>query len=704
MFVNGFNPAGISESNDFKTTSQGQEDNEKSQSQAAYEENIYYHQNCRKTLDESIYNFLIDSSLTGTAEAFVKDAKLEQRNHSVKDNRPDVNSYSDRSSTEYLYPWWQIFWDAFNSNTQRRGSELVQSYFQIINYHQNQDRIQKDKAVQAARMQMFAEQRGEYQAEMMNPMMYQNNPLRMNSNISMQGTPSQMNINGPLPYNSINTMNSLPPDTFNRLQNQYIANMDNNNNINDIMHQPMIDQDTNRVPERSGPGNPSIQAKPPPMYNNTPINSQQAMYQNNNMRPHNNNNNKEPSIRSSPQKVPLEQNQNGIISMAGSTEAIPNGMLNQQSLKRKNTKKANTNTTNLQHSRKSNTNIAELQHITKPRNQGPDQFVKATKACSKSTVAKRVNKGLKKRNCNKPEQYQLDSKQEKPKRRRSLGELKKTPNLKERVYSTQSNTATPTTLTFNNLNMCTYVSNKPNTSSPLSTLHEKKQSSSGSSSTENITSHKLKRISSTTLKESASTKSSPIVSMTTSQSLKKKSSASKREFSMIDSTAGPNSAPVPGERDFLEMRLDITSNNQNATNEVTSAQFTLQDSMQAGKLLDIKENEQEETHRQEEQGKELPNEYAYNFDDLDISPTLGTDANYKDSFDDFEKDANDINDKENKDDRKPNDNNDDCRNENNKKSLLSSIQHEGPNSPVGNEYDLDIFDQNDTEFNFMDWS
>ena len=182
--------------------------------------------NCKNTLNEYIFDFLTKSSLKNTAAAFAQDAHLDRDKGQnpidgpkSKENNGNQNTFSKVVDTPqgFLYEWWQIFWDIFNTSSSRGGSEFAQQYYQLVLQEQRQEQIYRSLAVHAARLQHDAERRGEYSNEDIDPMhlaaMMLGNPMALavqmrnvNMNpipIPMVGNPIVNNFSIP-PYNNAN--------------------------------------------------------------------------------------------------------------------------------------------------------------------------------------------------------------------------------------------------------------------------------------------------------------------------------------------------------------------------------------------------------------------------------------------------------------------------------------------------------------------
>ncbi|EJS43998.1 flo8p [Saccharomyces arboricola H-6] len=135
--------------------------------------------NCKKTLNEYIFDFLSKSSLKNTAAAFAQDAQLNRdMGHEQADGPSSNQNPANQSPLSkvvdtpegFLYEWWQIFWDIFNTSSSRGGSEFAQQYYQLVLQEQRQDQIYRSLAVHAARLQHDAERRGEFIDEDVDPM------------------------------------------------------------------------------------------------------------------------------------------------------------------------------------------------------------------------------------------------------------------------------------------------------------------------------------------------------------------------------------------------------------------------------------------------------------------------------------------------------------------------------------------------------
>ena len=182
--------------------------------------------NCKKALNEYILDFLTKSSLKSTAAAFAQDAQLDRDiDHEPEDGPTSKENTGSQSPLTkvvdtpqgFLYEWWQIFWDIFNTSSSRGGSEFAQQYYQLVLQEQRQEQIYRSLAVHAARLQHDAERRGEYTNEDIDPMhlaaMMLGNPMpspvpmqNVNMNpipIQMVGNPMVNNFSIP-PYNNAN--------------------------------------------------------------------------------------------------------------------------------------------------------------------------------------------------------------------------------------------------------------------------------------------------------------------------------------------------------------------------------------------------------------------------------------------------------------------------------------------------------------------
>ncbi|CAI4061349.1 hypothetical protein SUVZ_05G1900 [Saccharomyces uvarum] len=135
--------------------------------------------NCKKALNQYIFDFLSKSSLKNTAAAFAQDAQL---NRDTNDEQLGRNNYKEKTPGQspmlevvdapqgFLFEWWQIFWDIFNTSSSRGGSESAQQYYQLVLQEQRQEQIYRSLAVHAARLQQDAERRGEFVNEEVDPM------------------------------------------------------------------------------------------------------------------------------------------------------------------------------------------------------------------------------------------------------------------------------------------------------------------------------------------------------------------------------------------------------------------------------------------------------------------------------------------------------------------------------------------------------
>lgn len=128
-------------------------------------------------LNRYILDFFRKCNLSGTAESFEKESDVE------------VEEVVD-TPQGFLYEWWQVFWDIFNTTTNRGGSETAQSYFKLVLQQQRQEHIYRSLAIHAARMQHIAEQRGDYDNEETDPMLFAMMLANMNSNPQREATQS----------------------------------------------------------------------------------------------------------------------------------------------------------------------------------------------------------------------------------------------------------------------------------------------------------------------------------------------------------------------------------------------------------------------------------------------------------------------------------------------------------------------------------
>ncbi|KAL3241752.1 uncharacterized protein RNJ42_02866 [Nakaseomyces bracarensis] len=206
----------------------------------------------KEELNRYILDFFQKSSFSKTASTFSKECsrkrKLEdenETNNNIKDknNESDKNNDTDKelngsdkkknknedkevvdTPQGFLYEWWQVFWDIFNSTTNRGGSEVAQSYFKMVVQEQRQEHIYRSLAIHAARLQHIAEQRGEYEHEDADPMMFAMMLSRLtpNMNLNVDGD-SSFPVGGnnifhtgygiPNNNNNINHMNTIPTST-----------------------------------------------------------------------------------------------------------------------------------------------------------------------------------------------------------------------------------------------------------------------------------------------------------------------------------------------------------------------------------------------------------------------------------------------------------------------------------------------------------
>lgn len=177
--------------------------------------------NCKKALNQYIFDFLSKSSLKNTAAAFAQDAQL---NRDTNDKQLGGNNYKEKTPGQspmlevvdapqgFLFEWWQIFWDIFNTSSSRGGSESAQQYYQLVLQEQRQEQIYRSLAVHAARLQHDAERRGEFVNEEVDPM----HLAAMMLGNSMPPAASMQNVNVnpmPIPIVSHPIVNnfSVPP-------------------------------------------------------------------------------------------------------------------------------------------------------------------------------------------------------------------------------------------------------------------------------------------------------------------------------------------------------------------------------------------------------------------------------------------------------------------------------------------------------------
>ncbi|CAI1958396.1 hypothetical protein SEUBUCD646_0E01960 [Saccharomyces eubayanus] len=174
--------------------------------------------NSKKALNQYIFDFLSKSSLKNTAAAFAQDAQL---NRDTNDEQLGRNNYKDKTPGQspmlevvdapqgFLFEWWQIFWDIFNTSSSRGGSESAQQYYQLVLQEQRQEQIYRSLAVHAARLQHDAERRGEYINEEVDPMHLA--AMMLGNSMSPAASMQNVNVNPmPIPMVGNPIVNSFP--------------------------------------------------------------------------------------------------------------------------------------------------------------------------------------------------------------------------------------------------------------------------------------------------------------------------------------------------------------------------------------------------------------------------------------------------------------------------------------------------------------
>ena len=146
----------------------------------------------KKLLNAYIFDFLLKSNLSSSADSFAKEADMDPKhNHATETSPPGQFKPQYDTAQGFLYEWWQLFWDLFNIKSNRDGSEIAQMYYQIINGQRQQEQVQRNVAIQAAKTQYIAERRGEYRSESIEPLEL----VQMLSRLPM----AQQQKPGPLP-------------------------------------------------------------------------------------------------------------------------------------------------------------------------------------------------------------------------------------------------------------------------------------------------------------------------------------------------------------------------------------------------------------------------------------------------------------------------------------------------------------------------
>ncbi|KAG0666469.1 Transcriptional activator flo8 [Monosporozyma unispora] len=127
----------------------------------------------KQVLNAYIYDFLLKSNHNNTAISFYKEADIiEDGNRPIR-TVPDVQvppTFVPKFNTKqsYLFEWWLIFWDLFNSKSNRDGSVLSQHYYQILLRQRQYEQGFRNIAVNAARQQFLAEASNEFKDESLN--------------------------------------------------------------------------------------------------------------------------------------------------------------------------------------------------------------------------------------------------------------------------------------------------------------------------------------------------------------------------------------------------------------------------------------------------------------------------------------------------------------------------------------------------------
>lgn len=122
----------------------------------------------KEELNRYILDFLQKSSFSKTAATFARESNTRKRTREDAEEEEEVVD----TPQGFLYEWWLVFWDIFNSTTNRGGSDSAQAYFKMVLQQQRQEHIYRSLAIHAARLQHIAEQRGEYKHEEVDPMMF----------------------------------------------------------------------------------------------------------------------------------------------------------------------------------------------------------------------------------------------------------------------------------------------------------------------------------------------------------------------------------------------------------------------------------------------------------------------------------------------------------------------------------------------------
>ncbi|CAL9737663.1 hypothetical protein MOSE0_M05468 [Monosporozyma servazzii] len=127
----------------------------------------------KEVLNAYIYDFLLKSKHNDTANSFYNEANIVEDGNRPIRVVPDVHvppAFIPKFNTKqsYLFEWWLIFWDVFNSKSNRDGSALSQNYYQILLMQRQFEQGFRNVAVNAARQQFLAESNNEFKDESLN--------------------------------------------------------------------------------------------------------------------------------------------------------------------------------------------------------------------------------------------------------------------------------------------------------------------------------------------------------------------------------------------------------------------------------------------------------------------------------------------------------------------------------------------------------
>lgn len=146
-------------------------------------------------LNTYIYDFLMKSDLKKTAKEFENEYRSKKKINSNDNNKSVTFPLDSDTEKGFLFEWWQIFWDLFNAKTHGSGSSQALQYCQILAQQKRQEHVYKGLLAHTARTQQMAEQKGEYDNDVLDPLMFANLITRVSSGmpyLTPNGRPVQL--------------------------------------------------------------------------------------------------------------------------------------------------------------------------------------------------------------------------------------------------------------------------------------------------------------------------------------------------------------------------------------------------------------------------------------------------------------------------------------------------------------------------------